>query len=127
MAEDKRTGWLRELKVGDYVFVNSSGWRGTVLAKVEKITPTGRIVTDNTTFGPDGFYHVDRFRIDMLQQATEKQVSEYLAKNQKKLMSNKICSLLKTDWENIDYELLKEFYLKLFIEKIEVAEWKRVN
>lgn len=117
MAEDKRTGWLKELKVGDYVFVFTSGMRGMILAKVEKITPTGRIVVDNTQFGADGVYQFDKFRIDILRQANEKQVSEYILKSQKKIMSNKIISLLKSDWENIDYEILKEFYLKLFIEE----------
>ena len=45
-SKDQRKGWLRELKVGDKVFVVSSrGALGSVktLAIVEKITPTGRI------------------------------------------------------------------------------------
>jgi hypothetical protein len=45
-SKDQRTGWLKDLKVGDKVFVrNYRGALGSVksLAVVDKITPTGRI------------------------------------------------------------------------------------
>jgi hypothetical protein len=47
MEKDKRQGWLKELKVGDEVFVeyigNSDNYNETMFGTVSRITPTGRI------------------------------------------------------------------------------------
>lgn len=47
MKKDKRQGWLKELKVGDEVFVeyigNSDNYNETMFGTVSRITPTGRI------------------------------------------------------------------------------------
>ena len=56
-SKDQRTGWLKELKVGDYVFVKQyRGALGSVktLAVVDKITPTGRINIGVQQFQPSG-------------------------------------------------------------------------
>ena len=48
--------WLNALKVGDEVLISKSSWRGWIekIAKVERRTPTGRIVVDGVTFLPNG-------------------------------------------------------------------------
>ena len=47
MEKHKRQGWLKELKVGDEVFVeyigNSDNYNETMFGTVSRITPTGRI------------------------------------------------------------------------------------
>lgn len=56
-SKDQRKGWLRDLKVGDKVFiVSSKGVLGSVrtLAVVEKITPTGRLNVEGQQFPPSG-------------------------------------------------------------------------
>ena len=40
--------WLKNLKADDYVFISSR--RGKRLTRVQKITPTGRVVVDNIQF-----------------------------------------------------------------------------
>lgn len=50
---DKRTGWLAELKVGDWVFIDR--WPYSNLRKIEKITPTGRITVDGIVFNSGGW------------------------------------------------------------------------
>ena len=52
-TKDQRKGWLKDLKVGDQVFVVEL--RGVfssykTLATVEKITPTGRINVEDINF-----------------------------------------------------------------------------
>lgn len=47
-SKDKRTGWLKELKVGDKVIIRYT--HGESITKILKITPTGRITTKYRTF-----------------------------------------------------------------------------
>jgi hypothetical protein len=54
---DRRTGWLAELRIGDEVgVVDHSRWGPTAygVARVESITPTGRLSVGGRSFGPDG-------------------------------------------------------------------------
>lgn len=44
--------WLKNLKADDYVFISSR--RGKRLTRVQKITPTGRVVVDNIQFMATG-------------------------------------------------------------------------
>lgn len=117
MAEDKRKGWLKELKAGDYVFIKRSGMNEIILIKVKKITPTGKIVTDYATFDSFGLHHHNRFNINMLVEANEKDVAEHIMEKQKKIFSNQIMFILKENYKSIDYELLKEIHSKLKGEK----------
>lgn len=70
MEKDKRQGWLKELKVGDEVYVeyigNSDSYDGSMFGVVSRITPTGRIVvsrknsngmivTDETQYSAEGY------------------------------------------------------------------------
>jgi len=54
MAEDKRVGWLRNLKVGDSVFADRHDGGIMSPSIVRKISPTGRVSLDFANFNPDG-------------------------------------------------------------------------
>ena len=60
-TKDQRTGWLKDLKVGDKVFVvRSKGILGSRNeATIEKITPTGRIKVGRVQFPPSGVLYKD--------------------------------------------------------------------
>ena len=83
MAEtkDQRKGWLRDLKVGDKVFIVSSrGVLGSTktLAVVEKITPTGRLNVKGQQFPPSGNIYAN-YRSTKLEQATEQAIQEHVS------------------------------------------------
>lgn len=84
-SKDQRKGWLRDLKVGDKVFVVSSkGVLGSVetLAVVEKITPTGRLNVEGQQFPPSGSIY-ENYRSTKLEQATEKAIQEHVCNVEK--------------------------------------------
>lgn len=68
------TNWLEGLKAGDKVFVSSRS--GTTLQTVQKITPTGRVVVNNTQF-INGKNMSNMWNILTLEEATEEKVKEY--------------------------------------------------
>lgn len=68
------TNWLEELKAGDKVFVRSRS--GTTLETVQKITPTGRVVVNNTQF-IGGTNKSNMWNIFVLEEATEEKIKEY--------------------------------------------------
>ena len=75
-TKDQRKGWLKDLKVGDQVFVVEL--RGVfsnykTLATVEKITPTGRINVEGYQFPPIGSIFKDR-SWTRLEQATNEAI-----------------------------------------------------
>lgn len=63
--------WLEKLKVGDKVFVNSGSSR--TLTTVQRITPTGRIVVNNTQF-IGGVNRSNMWNIMTLEETTERLV-----------------------------------------------------
>jgi len=55
MAQDQRTGWLADLKIGDKVFVAVHAFDHTIeRMEITKITPTGRITCGAWEFNPYG-------------------------------------------------------------------------
>lgn len=66
--------WLEELKAGDKVFVRNCS--GTTLETVQKITPTGRVVVNNTQF-IGGTNKSNIWNIFVLEEATEEKIKEY--------------------------------------------------
>lgn len=66
--------WLKELKEGDKVFVRSRS--GTTLETVQKITPTGRVVVNNTQF-IGGTNKSNMWNIFVLEEATEEKIKKY--------------------------------------------------
>lgn len=53
--KDKRTGWLRELKVGDKIYVNDA-----YLHTVDRITPTGMLEVDGRLYTSNGRFRGQR-------------------------------------------------------------------
>lgn len=68
--------WLKNLKQGDYVFIN--GRSGKRLTTVQRITPTGRVVVDNIQF-VGGVNRSNGWNIIVLEEATEEAVIKYKA------------------------------------------------
>lgn len=91
-SKDQRTGWLKELKVGDYVFVKQ--YRSTLgsvktLAVVDKITPTGRINIGVQQFQPSGECR-QGYRWARLEQATKENIKEFTLEKQKSALIREI-------------------------------------
>ena len=66
--------WLKELKAGDKVFVCSNGGRS--LETVQRITPTGRVVVNNTQY-TNGSNTSNMWNILRLEEATEEKIQKY--------------------------------------------------
>ena len=111
-TKDQRKGWLKDLKVGEQVFVvESRGVFGHVkiLATVGKITPTGRINVGKYQFPPTGSVYKDRNWVK-LEQVTdetiesfyeEKQKAEYIRAINKGIDDKLIQKMSKSDLEII--------------------------
>lgn len=97
--KDRRIGWLKELKVGDNVFIRIS--LGLKLGTVTKITPTGRITVFNSTFS-----HMGRagsgFSVIRLEEATPEKISQHIEGFQK----SKTVKLIKENISKINFENL---------------------
>ena len=68
------SNWIKELKAGDKVFVNSRS--GMTLETIQRITSTGRIVVNNIQF-IDGINKSNMWNIFVLKEATEEKIKEY--------------------------------------------------
>ncbi len=66
--------WLKNLKVGDSVFVVGIAYKS--LETVQKVTPKGRIVVNNTLY-TDGANLSNAWNIRRLKEATESAVKLY--------------------------------------------------
>lgn len=58
MVNDKRQGWLKELKEGDEVFIvgiDTDSCEETEIGTVTHITPTGRIGVNYTQYSVEGY------------------------------------------------------------------------
>lgn len=91
-SKDKRKGWLRDLKVGDKVFVTT--FRGVFsndkrLAVVDKITPTGRINVAERQFSQAGYIYPERGYIK-LEQATERAIQEHVCDIEKQKINKEL-------------------------------------
>lgn len=117
-SKDQRKGWLRDLKVGDKVFVVSSkGVLGSTktLAVVEKITPTGRLNVEGQQFPPSGSIY-ENYRSTKLEQATEQAIQEHVCNVEKqkiikelteKVNSGALNKMTLLDLKTIKYEFSK--------------------
>lgn len=96
-SKDQRTGWLKDLKVGDKVFVRS--YRGAFgstknLAVVDKITPTGRIKIGLQQFTPLGVLNLG-YDFKRLEQATEESIKESMLEKQKYALVEEIADKVR--------------------------------
>ena len=112
-SKDQRKGWLRDLKVGDKVFiVSSKGVLGSVrtLAVVEKITPTGRLNVEGQQFPPSGSIY-ENYRSTKLEQVTEQAIQEYISNVEKqkliKEITDKVNSGILNKMTSIDLKVIK--------------------
>lgn len=113
-SKDQRKGWLRDLKVGDKVFVVSSkGVLGSekTLAVVEKITPTGRLNVEGQQFPPSGSIY-ENYRSTKLEQATERAIQEHISNVEKqtliKEITDKVNSGILNKMTSIDLKVIKQ-------------------
>lgn len=113
-TKDKRVYWLRDLKVGDKVFiVRSNGVLGSTktLAVVEKITPTGRLNVKGQQFPPSGSIY-ENYRSTKLEQATEQAIQEHVSNIEKqkliKEITDKVNSGILNRMTSIDLKVIKE-------------------
>lgn len=93
--------WLEKLKVGDKVFVESGSCR--TLTTVQRITPTGRIVVNNTQF-IDGVNRSNMWNIMTLEEATEEKIQKY---NKRVFIHKVYVELLKIS-KTMNYEQAKQ-------------------
>lgn len=108
MSKDKRTGWLAELQVGDKVFVKNR--YGTRVAKVEKITPTGRVVADRIVFNPNGTqYGSHGYGSFFLLECTKEKYDEFLVAVNKSRIANIIVDTTKDTLMRLPLETLEKF------------------
>ena len=113
-TKDKRVYWLRDLKVGDEVFiVRSNGVLGSTktLAVIEKITPTGRLNMKGQQFPPSGRIY-ENYRSIKLEQATEQAIKEHVSNIEKqkliKEINDKVQSGILNKMTFIGLKVIKE-------------------
>ena len=88
MEKDKRTGWLKDLKVGDEVFL--SGWYSQKVVTVEKITPTGRINAGGYQFNHYGRCKITDYRTLQLVELTPELKSKHLLSVKRERLEAKV-------------------------------------
>ena len=113
-SKDKRRGWIKDLKVGDKVFViRSRGVLGNTktLSVVEKITPTGRLNVNGQQFPPSGNIY-ENYHSTKLEQATEQAIQEHIRNVEKqkliKEITNKVNSGILNKVTFIDLKVIKQ-------------------
>lgn len=101
MVNDKRQGWLKELKEGDEVFivgVGTDSYEETEIGTVTHITPTGRIGVNYTQYSVEGYRkHVSY--PTRLKKLTPEAKKEYLLEKERQEYlqeSQRITLLIKT-------------------------------
>ena len=92
--------WLKELKVGEKVFV-SNVFGNKTLGTVQRITPTGRIVVNGIQY-INGVHNFSNWRAYTLEEATDEKIEEYKIKN----FIQRVCSELSGE-KYITYEQAK--------------------
>ena len=108
MAEDKRVGWLRNLKVGDSVFADRHDGGIMSPSIVRKISPTGRVSLDFANFNPDGTQiGSSRWHQLFLTEVTEKRA---LVQKNLRVKKELLVQLRGFDFSVLDSEQLSTVY-----------------
>lgn len=104
--------WLKELKVGEKVFV-SNMFGNKTLETVQRITPTGRVVVNGIQY-INGVHNFSNWRAYTLEEATDEKIEEYKIKN----FIQQVCSELSGE-KYMTYEQAKKIneILKLGVEE----------
>ena len=117
-TKDQRKSWLKDLKVGDQVFVAES--RGVfgdfkMLATVRGITPTGRINVGKYQFPPTGSVYKDR-HWTRLEQATDEAIESFHEEQRKaeyiRAINKGIDDKLIQKMSESDLEIIKKTFDK---------------
>lgn len=88
MEKDKRTGWLKDLKVGDEVFL--IGLYSQKIVVVDKITPTGRINAGGYQFNHYGRCRITDYRTLQLTELTPELRSKHLLSVKRERLEAKV-------------------------------------
>ena len=113
--------WIKELKVGDNVFV--CGRLGKKLYNVQRITPTGRIVVDGVQYDSNGRERTsDKWSFRMLEQATEANIKEYKQRQFTRYVVFALNNLLP---KSINYTQAKEINEILNLGVVDTSEDKQ--
>lgn len=93
MEKDKRTGWLKDLKVGDEVFVIGELLHEVFLQKIaiiETITPAGRINAGGYQFNHYGRGKITDYRTLQLMELTPELRSKHLLSLKRERLEAKV-------------------------------------
>ena len=88
MEKDKRTGWLKNLKVGDEVYLVGS--YSQKIVTIEKITPTGKINAGGYQFNHYGRCKITDFRTLQLMELTPELRSKHLLSVKRERLEAKV-------------------------------------
>lgn len=120
MEKDKRTGWLKDLKVGDEVFLIGEYLHEVFLqevAIVEKITPVGRIKAGGYKFNQCGRFKKTDFCSVRLEKLTPEMKSKLLLNTERERLEAKTKVVVnKIDVSKLSDEKLGRLYT--FLEEI---------
>ena len=89
MEKDKRTGWLKDLKVGDEVFLIGL-YSQKIVVVVDKITPTGRINAGGYQFNHYGRGKITDYRTLQLMELTPELRSKHLLSLKRERLEAKV-------------------------------------
>ena len=114
MEKDKRTGWLKDLKVGDEVFVIGELLHEVFLQKIaiiETITPAGRIKTGGYKFNQCGRFEKTDFCSVRLEKLTPEMKSKLLLNTERERLEAKTKIVVdKIDISKLSNEKLERLY-----------------
>lgn len=120
MEKDKRTGWLKDLKEGDEVFLIGELLHEVFLQKVaiiEKITPAGRIKAGGYKFNQCGRFEKTDFCSVRLEKLTPEMKSKLLLNTERERLEAKAKVVInKIDVSKLSDEKLGLLYT--FLEEI---------
>ena len=120
MEKDKRTGWLKDIKVGDEVFLIGELLHEVFLQKVaivEKITPAGRIKAGGYKFNQCGRFEKTDFCSVRLEKLTPEMKSKLLLNTERERLEAKTKVVVdKIDVSKLSDEKLGRLYT--FLEEI---------
>lgn len=92
MEKDKRTGWLKDLKVGDEVFL--IGLYSQKIVAIEKITPTGRINAGGFQFNHHGRCKITDYRTLQLMELTPELRSKHLLSVKRERLETEVKNII---------------------------------
>lgn len=114
MEKDKRTGWLKDLKVGDEVFVIGELLHEVFLQKIaiiETITPAGRIKAGGYQFNHYGRFEKTDFCSVRLEKLTPEMKSKLLLNTERERLEAKTKIVVdKIDISKLSNEKLERLY-----------------